>query len=205
MRTGNQQPASVSPPYAKRAQAVRSVPLSLATIAVLLAALLVAIGVAPLANRAYAASDTTPLAASSLLAESGDVEAVSSDEMKGIYASFPSETNVSEDLSSLFYYSDSLFANSAATYSDDLAHASVNLAAAADNSNTGGSDYASKANNIKRLLQDMGCSDVTANDGYEKHAERISDCCAVYDVFQRFRHVKLTAIENPRLQSFRQS
>ena len=92
---------------------------------------------------------------------------------QAIYASFPSFTSSSEDLSHLFYYSDSLFAEPADTYNEDLAYASVNMAAAANGSNTGGSDYSQKAKNIVRLLTDIGCSDVELNDGYT------SDPCTV--------------------------
>ena len=84
-----------------------------------------------------------------------------------VYASLPSDTVASEDLTSLFYYSDSLFANPASSYNDVLAYASANLAASSFNSNTGGADYTQKAKNVERLLKDIGCSDIAVNDGFK--------------------------------------
>ena len=83
-----------------------------------------------------------------------------------VFSGLPSETSMTEDLTSFFYYSDSLFANGAEVFNDDLAFASANLAAASDNSNTGGDNYASKACNIRQFLADIGCKDIQVNAGY---------------------------------------
>ena len=104
--------------------------------------------------------------ASTELTTQADAQDASRSSVVPVFSGLPSETSMTEDLTSFSYYSDSLFANDASIYNDDLAYASVNLAAAADNSNTGGTDYASKARNIKRYLADIGCQDVQANDGY---------------------------------------
>ena len=78
----------------------------------------------------------------------------------------PSESNVNQDLYVDLTYNDKFFEQPSKTYNDDLAYASTCLAAAADNSNEGGNNYKLKSKNIVSFLQDIGCSDVTANDGY---------------------------------------
>lgn len=78
----------------------------------------------------------------------------------------PSESNVKKDLSVSLTYNDKFFEQSSKTYNNDLAYASVCLAASADNSNEGGNNYALKSKNVVSYLQQIGCKDIATNDGY---------------------------------------
>lgn len=78
----------------------------------------------------------------------------------------PSESNVKQDLNVGLTYNDKFFEQASNTFNNDLAYASTCLAAAADNSNEGESNYGLKSKNIVSFLQQIGCADVRTNDGY---------------------------------------
>ena len=83
---------------------------------------------------------------------------------------YPAFNDSSADVSSIFYYSDGLFAGSTAYYDEHLATASMCLAAAAGYSNLYGTeksgktlneanDYLDKSRNFRQFVSDIGCKD----------------------------------------------
>lgn len=92
------------------------------------------------------------------------------DVIKGT-AQFPSgDSNVTDDISTIFYYSDGYFTNPE-TYNSSLATMSMCMALAAMNANAGGtSDYSNKSAHIKQLLSDIGCAeeDIYINQAYKE-------------------------------------
>ena len=141
------------------------------TLISLLISFVLALSLVPTAALAEAAPETTQAAvgteqiatATSELFEQTDVEEPHD---INVTVGLPSESNVKKDLYVELTYNDKFFEQSSGTYNDDLAYASTCLAAAADNSNEGENNYKFKSKNIVSYLQDIGCNDVTANDGY---------------------------------------
>ena len=80
----------------------------------------------------------------------------------------PSESNVHNDLHVALTYNDNLFAEKSSVFNNDLAYASTCLAASADNSNEGGNNYSVKSKNVVSFLQQIGCTDIEANEGYKQ-------------------------------------
>lgn len=79
----------------------------------------------------------------------------------------PSMANEKKDTYVNLEYTDNFFNQNSSIYNDDLAYASICLAAASGNSNEGGENYASKSKNIISFMQQIGCKDVQVNDGYK--------------------------------------
>ena len=90
---------------------------------------------------------------------------------------YPAFNDSSADVSSIFYYSDGLFAGSTAYYDEHLATTSMCLAAAAGYSNLYGTersgrtlneanDYLDKSRNFRQFVSDIGCkdADIFVND-----------------------------------------
>ncbi|MDD3486707.1 MAG: hypothetical protein PHI26_08750, partial [Atopobiaceae bacterium] len=80
--------------------------------------------------------------------------------VKGTF-SFPSNSDSVTDLSSVFYYSDGLFAADAKTYDVHLATMSMDLAMSAFGTNAGNDtgDYSNRFTHVRQLLADIGCDD----------------------------------------------
>ncbi|MCH4184654.1 MAG: hypothetical protein LKF61_04125 [Eggerthellaceae bacterium] len=80
--------------------------------------------------------------------------------IKGTF-SFASNTNDTDDLDSVFYYSDGLFSDAPTTYDSHLATMSMALAMSAFGANAGNdtADYTNKFSHVKQLLADIGCDD----------------------------------------------
>ena len=78
----------------------------------------------------------------------------------------PSYANVYKDICVDLTYNDDFFGLPSSVYNNDLAYASACLAATSDNSNEEGADYSFKSKNIVSFMQQIGCKDITINDGY---------------------------------------
>ncbi len=85
------------------------------------------------------------------------------------YASSPSHTDEEKDLLNKYFYSDGYFLNDPNKYDIHLATMGMNVAmASADSNIKGHSDYRFKFDNIKSLLQGIGCQEenIYINDWY---------------------------------------
>ncbi|MCR4924529.1 MAG: hypothetical protein K5931_11030 [Lachnospiraceae bacterium] len=83
------------------------------------------------------------------------------------YFSTPSMTDETKDLVNKYFYSDGYFIDSPYSYNEHLASFGLSLAMAAGGSNIGATtDYSYKFDNVKSMLQGIGCEDIFISDSY---------------------------------------